>query len=260
MIVRTPFHLVEFSPWPLLTSFSILSIPISTILFIRMNNIYMLIFTIISTAVLSYLWWRDIVRESTYQGNHTSYVTFGLKLGMSLFILSEICFFFGFFWAYFHSSLSPSIEIGSSWPPIGIFTLETFQVPLLNTCVLLLSGVSITWAHHSIEAQKNMDTFKGLIITVALGVYFLYLQYGEYAETAFSISDSIYGSSFFMATGFHGLHVMVGVTFLFICTIRNMMYHFSKNHHMGFLAAAWYWHFVDVVWLFLYISIYWWGS
>nr|YP_010608782.1 cytochrome c oxidase subunit III [Succinea erythrophana]WAO26029.1 cytochrome c oxidase subunit 3 [Succinea erythrophana] len=259
-MTRSPFHLVEYSPWPLLTSLSILSIPISTIILIRENFMYMMLFTIFSTAVFAYLWWRDIVRESTYQGYHTSYVTFGLKLGMSLFILSEICFFFAFFWAYFHSSLSPSIEIGSMWPPIGIFTLETFQVPLLNTCVLLLSGVSITWAHHAIEVKKRSTSFNSLLITVILGIYFLYLQYGEYSETAFSIADSVYGSSFFMATGFHGLHVMVGVTFLMICTIRCFKYHFSSNHHIGFLAAAWYWHFVDVVWLFLYISIYWWGS
>nr|QXU57728.1 cytochrome c oxidase subunit III [Omalonyx unguis] len=259
-MMRTPFHLVEYSPWPLLTSLSVFSIPISTILFVRFNFSFLLFFTIFCTAVLAYLWWRDIVRESTYQGYHTSYVSFGLKLGMSLFIVSEICFFFAFFWAYFHSSLSPSIEIGSSWPPIGIFTLETFQVPLLNTCVLLLSGVSITWAHHSIEAKKRYSSFGGLLITVILGIYFLFLQYGEYNETAFSIADSVYGSTFFMATGFHGLHVMVGVTFLIVCTFRCFFCHFSKNHHIGFLAAAWYWHFVDVVWLFLYISIYWWGS
>nr|UXW90895.1 cytochrome c oxidase subunit 3 [Succineidae gen. n. sp. z RM-2021] len=256
---RSPFHLVEMSPWPLLTSLSILSMPISLILLIRYNNNILLFITLISTAILSYMWWRDIVRESSYQGLHTSYVISGLKLGMSLFILSEVCFFFAFFWAYFHSSLSPSIEVGSSWPPVGIFTLETFQVPLLNTCVLLLSGVSITWAHHAIEAQKRSSSLLGLMITILLGIYFLYLQYGEYKETAFSLADSVYGSTFFVATGFHGLHVMVGVTFLIICIIRCYMHHFSKNHHVGFLAAAWYWHFVDVVWLFLYISIYWWG-
>lgn len=257
---RTPFHLVEVRPWPILGSFSILSIPLGLILLIRINSLNLLIFSSLLTILIAYLWWRDIVRESTYQGFHTSYVVSGLKFGIILFILSEICFFFAFFWAYFHSRLAPSIEIGSVWPPIGVVTLQTFQVPLLNTSVLLLSGVTVTWSHHSIEEGKYYQAYQRLLITVLLGIYFLFLQYGEYTETAFSISDSIYGSTFFIATGFHGLHVAIGTAFLFVCFTRLFKYHFSKNHHVGFLGAAWYWHFVDVVWLFLYIRIYWWGS
>lgn len=212
------------------------------------------------TSFISFLWWRDIVRESTYQGFHTSYVVKGLKIGVILFILSEVCFFFAFFWAYFHRRLAPTIEIGSVWPPIGITTLSTFQVPLLNTSVLLLSGVSVTWAHHAIEESKYKSGVIALLITVLLGFYFLFLQFGEYKETSFRIADRIYGSSFFIATGFHGLHVLVGATFLTVCLCRIILYHFNASHHLGFLAAAWYWHFVDVVWLFLYVSIYWWGS
>nr|YP_010704681.1 cytochrome c oxidase subunit III [Monacha cartusiana]URP31092.1 cytochrome c oxidase subunit III [Monacha cartusiana] len=256
---KTPFHLVEMSPWPLISSMGILSMPVGLILYLRQGNNNLLIIGIILTAVVAYLWWRDIVRESTFQGHHTTYVVSGLKLGVSLFILSEVCFFFAFFWAYFHSSLAPTVEIGSVWPPVGIYTLPTFSVPLLNTSVLLLSGVSITWAHHAIEEGNYQTSLQGLFTTVILGVYFLFLQYGEYMETSFSIADGI-GSAFFMATGFHGLHVLVGATFLFVCLIRLFNFHFSKNHHVGFLAAAWYWHFVDVVWLFLYVSIYWWGS
>nr|YP_009668627.1 cytochrome c oxidase subunit III [Oreohelix idahoensis]QCW57656.1 cytochrome c oxidase subunit 3 [Oreohelix idahoensis] len=257
---RTPFHLVEYSPWPLFCSMSIMSLPVGMILYIRMKENYTLIYGVLLTIFISYLWWRDVVRESTYQGHHTSYVIKGLKLGMSLFILSEVCFFFAFFWAYFHSSLAPSVEIGAVWPPMGITPLPVFQVPLLNTCVLLLSGVSITWAHHSLEEGKYKSTLMGLGITCLLGAYFLFLQFGEYQETSFSMSDGVYGSTFFMATGFHGLHVAIGTTFLVICFIRMYLMHFSKTHHVGFLAAAWYWHFVDVVWLFLYVSIYWWGS
>nr|QXX99481.1 cytochrome c oxidase subunit 3 [Laevapex fuscus] len=259
-MARQPFHLVEFSPWPLLVSFSILSIPIGMIYYIRFSFLNLLLLGVILTATISYLWWRDVVRESSYQGHHNNFVMKGLKIGMALFILSEICFFFAFFWAYFHSSLAPTIEIGAHWPPTGINTLEAFQVPLLNTCVLLLSGVSITWCHHSIEEGSFKSSIQSLLFTVMLGLYFLYLQYGEYSETMFSIADGIYGSCFFMATGFHGMHVAVGATFLLVCLIRMKNYHFSKNHHVGFLAAAWYWHFVDVVWLFLYVSIYWWGS
>nr|UMI33334.1 cytochrome c oxidase subunit III [Candidula unifasciata unifasciata] len=257
---QTPFHLVEFSPWPLVGSLSIMSIPVGMILWLRQNMMYLMILSLLLTALVAYLWWRDIVRESTFQGHHTTYVVAGLKLGIGLFILSEVCFFFAFFWAYFHSSLAPCVEVGSTWPPVGIQTLPTFSVPLLNTSVLLLSGVSITWAHHAIEEGNYWTSLQGLLVTVLLGVYFLFLQYGEYMETSFTLADSVYGSTFFIATGFHGLHVFVGATFLFVCLLRLFYFHFNKDHHVGFLGAAWYWHFVDVVWLFLYVSIYWWGS
>nr|YP_009113896.1 cytochrome c oxidase subunit III [Gastrocopta cristata]AGC52861.1 cytochrome c oxidase subunit III [Gastrocopta cristata] len=257
---KTPFHLVEFSPWPLLGSALLTCMPLGLIYYIRIGTPYLLAYGMACTAMVAYLWWRDIVREATYQGHHTTYVVKGLKLGVMLFILSEVCFFFAFFWAYFHSSLAPSVEIGSVWPPVGITTLSAFQVPLLNTSVLLLSGVSVTWAHHAIEEGKYNSAISGLLLTTLLGLYFLFLQFGEYKETSFSIADSVYGSTFFMATGFHGLHVAVGATFLFVCLIRMILYHFNTTHHVGFLAAAWYWHFVDVVWLFLYVSIYWWGS
>lgn len=258
--MRTPFHLVEYSPWPLLVSAILTSIPLGFIFLVRIGLNGLLFLSLILTRIIAYLWWRDITRERTYQGSHTSYVSSGLKLGVLLFILSEICFFFAFFWAYFHRRLSPSIELGSSWPPVGLTTLQVFQVPLLNTSILLLSGVRVTWAHHSLEKNKNYSSLQGLLLTFLLGVYFLYLQFGEYQETRFSIADSVYGRVFFVATGFHGLHVIIGASFLFVCLIRIFYYHFNSNHHVGFLAATWYWHFVDVVWLFLYIRIYWWGS
>nr|YP_010686223.1 cytochrome c oxidase subunit III [Cochlostyla marinduquensis]UIX22057.1 Cytochrome c oxidase subunit 3 [Cochlostyla marinduquensis] len=257
---KTPFHLVEMSPWPLFAAVNIMLMPIGFILYVRQNNSMYLKIGMFMTLIVSMYWWRDVVRESTFQGHHTSYVVKGLKLGMMLFIVSEVCFFFSFFWAYFHSSLSPNIEIGSVWPPIGINVLPTFGVPLLNTSVLLLSGVSVTWAHHAISQKSMKNALVSLIITILLGAYFLFLQYGEYKEAPFCLSDGIYGSTFFMTTGFHGLHVFIGVSFLSVCLFRLYNYHFNSDHHVGFLAAAWYWHFVDVVWLFLYMSIYWWGS
>nr|ABL09044.1 cytochrome c oxidase subunit III [Bulla sp. TLT-2006] len=257
---QQPFHLVEYSPWPLLNSFGILCMPVGMIYFIRQGGYSLFLLGMFSVMLISYLWWRDITREGSLQGYHTKMVVKGLKTGIFLFIISEVCFFFAFFWAYFHSSLAPSVEIGSVWPPLGISTLETFQVPLLNTSVLLLSGVSVTWAHHSIEEGDLKGAIQGLGLTLALGFYFVWLQYGEYMETSFSIADSVYGSTFFIATGFHGLHVLVGATYLTVCFIRLILMQFDRNHHVGFLGAAWYWHFVDVVWLFLYVSIYWWGS
>nr|BCH36380.1 cytochrome c oxidase subunit 3 [Acanthaster planci]BCH36402.1 cytochrome c oxidase subunit 3 [Acanthaster planci]BCN86738.1 cytochrome c oxidase subunit 3 [Acanthaster planci] len=205
-------------------------------------------------------WWRDVIREATFQGSHTLPVNTGLRYGMILFITSEICFFFAFFWAFFHSSLAPTIELGVSWPPTGISPINPFLVPLLNTAVLLSSGVTVTWAHHSILAGNRTESIQALFLTIALGIYFTALQAWEYYDSPFTIADSVYGSTFFVATGFHGLHVLIGTTFLLICFLRLIFFHFSNNHHFGFEAAAWYWHFVDVVWLFLYVCIYWWGS
>nr|YP_010373195.1 cytochrome c oxidase subunit III [Cadlina koreana]UPI11661.1 cytochrome c oxidase subunit III [Cadlina koreana] len=255
-----PFHLVEYSPWPLLNSFAVLCMPTGTVYYIKTGNLNLMMFGAMMVLFISYLWWRDVVRESTFQGHHSSYVVSGLKVGFILFIVSEVCFFFSFFWAYFHSSLAPTLDLGSVWPPMGITVLSPFQVPLLNTSVLLLSGVSVTWTHHSLEKGDKNSALQGLFLTLILGFYFLWLQYGEYSETSFSIADSVYGSTFFIATGFHGMHVMIGAMFLTVCFIRMFVFHFDKNHHLGFLAAAWYWHFVDVVWLFLFVSIYWWGS
>nr|YP_009239735.1 cytochrome c oxidase subunit III [Chilo sacchariphagus]AMM06336.1 cytochrome c oxidase subunit III [Chilo sacchariphagus] len=255
-----PYHLVDFSPWPLTGAIGVLTLVTGMIKWFHNFNINLLILGYLIVILTMYQWWRDICREGTYQGKHTMMVTKGLQWGMILFIISEIFFFISFFWAFFHSSLSPNIEIGSNWPPLGIIPFNPFQIPLLNSIILITSGITITWAHHAIMSNNFYQMTQGLFITIILGIYFTILQAYEYIEAPFSIADSIYGSTFFMATGFHGLHVIIGTLFLSICFIRHLNNHFSKNHHFGFEAAAWYWHFVDVVWLFLYISIYWWGN
>nr|YP_010250887.1 cytochrome c oxidase subunit III [Ips calligraphus]QTV76821.1 cytochrome c oxidase subunit 3 [Ips calligraphus] len=255
-----PFHLVDQSPWPLITSFSVFSMLMGTIKWFHLYDNSLFIFGLILTSLASFQWWRDIVREGTFQGHHTLKVVNGLRWGMILFITSEVFFFIAFFWAFFHSSLSPSIELGMNWPPKGITPFNPLEIPLLNTLILLTSGLTITWAHHSLMENNSKQAIQSLLLTVLLGFYFSILQAYEYLEAPFSIADSAYGSTFFMTTGLHGLHVLVGSTFLFVCLIRMMKNHFSSIHHFGFEAAAWYWHFVDVVWLFLYISIYWWGS
>ena len=218
---------------------------------------YMGLITIVFTMIV---WWRDVIREATFQGHHTLMVKQGLKYGMLLFIASEVLFFFSFFWAFFHSSLSPTIELGAVWPPQGIDPLNPFSVPLLNTAVLLSSGATVTWAHHAIISGRRGEAIRGLTATVVLGLIFTALQAMEYYEAPFAISDSVYGSTFFVATGFHGLHVIIGTTFLAVCLGRLVSHQFTRHHHFGFEASSWYWHFVDVVWLFLYICIYWWGS
>nr|YP_010946497.1 cytochrome c oxidase subunit III [Diploptera punctata]WGO57215.1 cytochrome c oxidase subunit III [Diploptera punctata] len=255
-----PFHLVDKSPWPLTGAIGALIMMTGLIKWFHLYNQELMFMGMTIMLLTMIQWWRDIVREGTYQGLHTKFVTKGLRWGMILFIISEVFFFISFFWAFFHSSLSPTIEIGSLWPPAGIMPFNPLQIPLLNTAILLSSGVTVTWAHHGLLENNYNQSLQGLFLTVILGLYFTALQAFEYIEAPFTIADSVYGSTFFMATGFHGLHVIIGTTFLLTCLLRHLFLHFSSHHHFGFEAAAWYWHFVDVVWLFLYISIYWWGS
>nr|YP_009671924.1 cytochrome c oxidase subunit III [Strahlaxius plectrorhynchus]QCX31784.1 cytochrome c oxidase subunit 3 [Strahlaxius plectrorhynchus] len=254
------FHLVDMSPWPLTGSLSALMLTTGLVKWFHQYNIDLLILGVLSTILTMVQWWRDVVREGTYQGLHTSVVVNGLRWGMILFIVSELLFFFSFFWAFFHSSLAPTVEIGMMWPPVGITPFNPFQIPLLNTTILLSSGATVTWAHHAIMESNFTQAMQSLGLTIVLGFYFTALQVYEYIEAPFTIADSVYGSTFFVATGFHGLHVIIGSSFLLVCWLRLFKCHFSSHHHFGFEAAAWYWHFVDVVWLFLYVFIYWWGS
>nr|QFI35937.1 cytochrome c oxidase subunit III [Mileewa albovittata] len=255
-----PFHLVNNSPWPITGSIGVMTLVSGMICWFYMLSLKLFILGFFIIILTMIQWWRDVIRESTFQGFHTKKVMSSMKMGMMLFIISEIFFFLSFFWAFFHSSLSPSMEIGMQWPPIGIKPFNPMNIPLLNTIILISSGISLTWAHNSLLNKKINQTMQAMVLTISLGMYFSLLQMYEYIESPFCISDSIYGSSFFMSTGFHGLHVIIGTIFIIVSSLRIMNLHFSKHHHMGFEASAWYWHFVDVVWLFLYISIYWWGS
>nr|AIG23038.1 cytochrome c oxidase subunit III [Dasyuroides byrnei] len=254
------YHMVNPSPWPLTGAMSALLLTSGMIMWFHFHSTSLLLMGLMTMLMTMFQWWRDIIREGTYQGHHTPVVQKGLRYGMILFITSEVFFFLGFFWAFYHSSLSPALELGGCWPPVGIHPLNPLEVPLLNTAILLASGVSITWAHHSLMEGNRKQMIQALMTTIALGLYFTILQATEYYEAPFTISDGIYGSTFFVATGFHGLHVIIGSLFLIVCLFRQFFYHFTSTHHFGFEAAAWYWHFVDVVWLFLYVSIYWWGS
>nr|WRO45082.1 cytochrome c oxidase subunit III [Stenothemus sp. 1 XYG-2024a] len=254
------FHLVDVSPWPLLGAFSSFSLLMGMTKWFHMYDNSLLLMSILATLMIMYQWWRDITRESSFLGLHSSFVSKGLRWGMILFITSEVFFFLSFFWSFFHSSLAPSIELGMNWPPMNIETFNPTQIPLLNTLILVSSGITITWSHHSIMENNYSQAMISLAITIILGIYFSMLQAYEYLNSTFTMADSVYGSTFFMATGFHGMHVLIGTIFLATCFFRLNNIHFSKINHFGFEAAAWYWHFVDVVWLFLYLSIYWWGS
>nr|UGS80391.1 cytochrome c oxidase subunit III [Lachesilla picticeps] len=255
-----PFHLVNISPWPLTGALAALFMTLGMVELFNLSKNLLMNIGLLTMILTMIQWWRDVIRESTFQGNHSIKVAKSMQWGMILFITSEVFFFISFFWAFFHSSLSPNIEIGMNWPPMGISAFNPLQIPLLNTMILLSSGASITWAHHALLKNKFSQTSTALTITIILGLYFSALQLFEYIEASFTIADSIYGSTFFMATGFHGLHVIIGTLFILISFIRHLKIQFSSTHHFGFEAAAWYWHFVDVVWLFLFISIYWWGN
>ena len=259
-MVRQPFHLVELSPWPITGSLGAFSLTVGLTAWFHGYGLTCIIIGIIIIILTMMQWWRDVIREGLLLGHHTSYVNKRLRWGIILFIASEVLFFIAFFWAFFHRSLAPAPELGCRWPPTGVIPINPFRVPLLNTAVLLASGVTVTWAHHSIIEGARAETTQALTLTILLGGYFTFLQLLEYIESPFTIADSVYGSTFFVATGFHGLHVIIGSSFLAVCLGRVIAHHFSTTHHFGFEAAAWYWHFVDVVWIFLYLCIYWWGS
>nr|YP_010318554.1 cytochrome c oxidase subunit III [Pseudopotamilla reniformis]ULD67133.1 cytochrome c oxidase subunit III [Pseudopotamilla reniformis] len=259
-MARQPFHMVEPSPWPILGGLSGLLVTSGLAAWMHGYGILLLSVALITTMLTMIQWWRDVVREGSFLGHHTAVVTKGLRWGMILFITSEVMFFFAFFWTFWHTSLSPALATGVQWPPAGITPVNPFSVPLLNTAVLLASGVTVTWAHHSLMEGSRREAMEALFITVALGMYFTYLQAEEYGEAPFTIADSIYGTTFFVTTGFHGLHVLIGSTFLLVCLLRVIFHQFSSTHHFGFEAAAWYWHFVDVVWICLYIDMYHWNS
>jgi len=257
-----PFHLVSPSPWPLYISICLLSLTTSTALSMHnFSNAYYLLYLALIMVILSMLlWFRDITAEGTFLGNHTMAVQRGLNVGVILFIISEVLFFAAIFWAFFHSALTPTIELGAQWPPLGVEPINPFELPLLNTVILLSSGATITYAHHSLIKGERKGSLYGSIATIILAIVFTTFQGIEYSVSSFTLSDGVFGTCFFFGTGFHGLHVIIGTIFLSVGFWRIFAYHLTDNHHLGFEAGILYWHFVDVVWLFLFIAIYYWGS
>jgi cytochrome c oxidase subunit 3 len=262
--LKQPYHLVDPSPWPIVGAAGA-GLLLAGIVFAAHWHNYLVIGAGLFLVLLTmFNWWKDVLKESHTPGLHSPVVRLGLRYGMTLFITSEVMFFVGFFWAFFHFAIFPE-HLGGvanpTWPPPGIHTFDAFRVPFLNTMILLLSGITVTWAHHCLLVNDRKNLVLGLGLTVALGLTFTSLQAMEYSEAPFHFSGGgIYPSVFFLATGFHGFHVIVGTCFLFVCFLRARAGGFTPQQHFGFEAAAWYWHFVDVVWLFLFCFIYVWGA
>ncbi|HXP31678.1 MAG TPA: cytochrome c oxidase subunit 3 [Stellaceae bacterium] len=254
---KHPYHLVDPSPWPIVGAIAAGFATGGGVIFMHDGGPWLMILGFVGILITMWVWWRDVIREGEYEGYHTPVVQIGLRFGMALFIASEVMFFAAFFWAFFSSALFP---VGGVWPPKGMHPFNPWEIPFLNTLVLLLSGTTVTWAHHALIEGDRKNLIRGLAITVVLGITFTSLQAYEYTHAAFGFTQGIYPSTFFMATGFHGFHVIIGTCFLTVCLARAIAGHFKPDHHFGFEAAAWYWHFVDVVWLFLFVCVYWWGG
>lgn len=260
-----PYHLVDLSPWPILTAFSLLLVTGGSVMLMHDHNLGKIVAISGFAAVVfcAWNWWKDVINEGLHGNHHNEVVRNGLRIGMTLFILSEVMFFFAFFFSYFYCSMFPAgilegswVVAEGTWPPKGIQTFDPWDLPFINTLILLLSGTTVTWAHYALEEKDHNSVVTALSLTVALGLSFTLLQAFEYHHASFGLKDGIYAANFFLATGFHGMHVIVGTIFLTVCLFRAKRGDFKTGGHLGFEFAAWYWHFVDVVWLFLFIFVY----
>lgn len=261
-----PYHLVNPSPWPILTSFALLAFVVGAAMSLHKMPVghAVLGLGLMSVVACCFFWWRDVIREGVKDKAHTTAVRRGLRVGMVLFITSEIMFFFAFFWAYFGAAFFPKLPLEDTWaiaagvwPPANIIPFDPFDLPFINTLILLLSGTTVTWAHHALLEGNMRDVKRGLWFTVVLGAFFTLCQGYEYSHAAFGLKDGKYAATFYLATAFHGIHVIIGTLFLAVMLRRAYTGTLTKEGHLGFEFAAWYWHFVDVVWLFLFVGIYW---
>lgn len=264
--VVNDFYVSGNSQWPFLISMLLFMLTTSTVAYMHYYRyaLFVMCLSFICLIIVASLWWWDLIIETQTFSIYTPLIQRNLKIGMILFILSEVFFFFSFFWAFFHSSLSPSIAIGGIWPPEYFMeinkVIDPWDIALVNTAFLLTSGLLVSWGHSSIRLKEMEDAFFGLFFCLFCASFFTGWQVYEYYYENLLLCDGIYGSCFFMLTGFHGIHVICGSIFLIVCTIRLRFNHFDDGRHVGLDCAVWYWHFVDIVWILLYIFVYVWGN
>jgi cytochrome c oxidase subunit III len=266
--VEHDYHLVNPSPWPLIGSLSALLLTLGGVVWMKglfgipQGTPWVAVLGALGIIFTMVVWWADVIREGK-AGDHTPVVQLAMRYGMILFIASEVMFFVGWFWMFFEGALFHDARLAAdvvqgfnTWPPEGVEPFDPWHLPLVNTMILLLSGTTVTWAHHALQHNDRTGAKIGLLLTVLLGMSFTMFQVIEYSEAGFTFAGNLYGATFFMATGFHGAHVIIGTIFLAVCLFRLMAGGFTPKQHFGLEAAAWYWHFVDVVWLFLFTFIY----
>jgi len=267
--VNHPYQIIENSPWPFIIGMCAFMYMTLNGVFLSYgcHNLYSIAFfkhlyhfSFIGLLLAVSLWWFEMIQESVIEGAYTKKVQLNISIGMILFIVSEVMFFFGFFWAFFHFSLNPSDAIQGNWPPVSVESIFAYGLPLINTVILLSSGVTLTWSHVSLYKNNKKESVIGLFLTIVLGLIFTKIQFAEFCLAKFTIADSCYGSVFYMLTGLHGFHVLVGTIFLCVAFVRLVTNYFNKTRFSGFELAIWYWHFVDVVWLFVFSGIYCWGN
>nr|USS60638.1 cytochrome c oxidase subunit 3 [Nipponacmea sp. JM-2022] len=256
----TKYHRVSESPWPFTAATGTAILAVGALEWFWTHALLGLVWGLAAVLLTAVMWWRDVIREATFQGKHTKLVQRFIKTGMLLFIASEVMFFFSFFWAFLHFALSPTFEIGMTWPPLGVTPPNAWGLPFLNSTLLISSGFTLTWASRAVKEGSKWSAAAGLVATILLGFIFMGVQAKEWWDAPFDIRDSVYGSCFYMMTGLHGLHVFAGLIFIIVCLGRLLRNHFSTARHLGLLCAIWYWHFVDVVWVFLWIIVYVWGG
>jgi len=261
---RRPYYVPGPSPWPLMGAFGGALTLAGIVIAAHFGQYWLLAIGGLLVAFVMAGWWRTVIAESVTRHVMTPMSRLGLRYGMTLFITSEVMLFVAFFWTFFNYALYPENVAGSTapiWPPLGVHTFDPFSLPIMNTMILLLSGLTVTWAHHSLIEGDRRGLVAGLGLTILLGMLFTSCQALEYSHAPFHlVGGGIYPAIFFIATGFHGAHVIIGTCFLIVCFFRARSGQFDPARHFGFEAAAWYWHFVDVVWLFLFVCIYWWGA
>lgn len=257
-----PYHLVEQNYWPFVMSVTLIDVILNIVLWINryeMSGWIVLSSTLLLVGCIVF-WWLDVIREGTIYGSHTSFVRKGLSSGFLWFLLTEVLVFAGVFWGYLDAAISPNVELGMIWPPIGVITINAWELPFLNTVLLLSSGAFVTWSHHGIINNDREKIMKGIWMCLTLILIFTIFQLLEYKWAPFTLSDGVYGSVFYAGTGLHGFHVLIGTVFLGVILVRLYNYTLTARHHLGLEIAILYAHFVDVVWLLLFCVFYYWGA